>query len=428
MLRLKILLTLVIVISLLHLPSAASAADEAIPLAQMTADQALPPLSLSLAEAVQQGLVNNPVICAATARVQEAEARLRAARAPLNPILALAHGFGHDTGGLDEDILLAQTIEYGPKRNAPIKVALAERSAAVNALAGTVAERTFTIQTAYWSSLQARDEHLLAQEVLAVAQAFANAASIQFQAGDVARSQVVRSQLEVNNAQQALLVAAGTQANREAELRSLLGVPPNQPLQLTEPLGVQPVAYRLSDLLTYGLAHRPDLLAAQYQLAARTADIQRARSLAQADFFWEARRMSLDPSVTGESIRFGIIFPLIDLGRIRAEIQLTQATAQEQQANNDELLRVARLNITTAWQTLEQVRQVLASFQPGRIAQAKELLDMAQLGYQHGATSYLELLDAQRVYREEQTNFLRAQVNYRLALATLQQAVGGCLP
>ena len=53
---------------------------------------------------------------------------------------------------------------------------------------------------------------------------------------------------------------------------------------------------------------------------------------------------------------------------------------------------------------------------------------MAQTGYQQGANSYLELLDAQRTYLSEQTDYYRALAAYRTALAALKRAVGGSLP
>ena len=59
--------------------------------------------------------------------------------------------------------------------------------------------------------------------------------------------------------------------------------------------------------------------------------------------------------------------------------------------------------------------------------QAKELLDMAQIGYSKGANSYLELLDAQQVYRSEQIEYARALAAWNEALAALQRAVGGKL-
>ena len=70
----------------------------------------------------------------------------------------------------------------------------------------------------------------------------------------------------------------------------------------------------------------------------------------------------------------------------------------------------------------------MESFRGGRLDNSRELLDQAQIGYSQGANTFLELLDAQQVYRTEQTDYTRALTDYNIALAALQRAVGGALP
>ena len=53
---------------------------------------------------------------------------------------------------------------------------------------------------------------------------------------------------------------------------------------------------------------------------------------------------------------------------------------------------------------------------------------MAQLGYQKGANSYLEVVDAQNIYVSEQTDYLRSLAAYQTARAALDRATGGKIP
>jgi outer membrane protein TolC len=98
-----------------------------------------------------------------------------------------------------------------------------------------------------------------------------------------------------------------------------------------------------------------------------------------------------------------------------------------QQATLDEALRVARLEVETAFNDLVRARKVVDSFETGRLQRAEQLLNMAQTGYSKGADSYLEVLDAQRVYLSEETDYARALASYNIAVATLERAVGGKL-
>src|SRR2546421_12309131 len=81
---------------------------------------------LSLADAIRLTQANNPLTQGAQARVVGANARLRGAGALSSPVLLLAPHLGDNTGGLDEDMLLTQTIELGDKRRQRVYSARAE--------------------------------------------------------------------------------------------------------------------------------------------------------------------------------------------------------------------------------------------------------------------------------------------------------------
>ncbi len=388
-----------------------------------------PPVQrLSLAEAIALAQTRSALVRASDARVGGANARVSGAGALANPTLSLAQPFGQNTGGLDEGTYLTQTFELGDKRRQRVRAARGERDAAVADRAGTQSDLAYAAQSAYFEALRAGSERQLAADALTNAQEFAKTADTQFQAGDVARSNVVRSRIELSRAEQALTLAETERANRYATLRSLLRMPEDTNLVLTDTLSFTPAAYALPALRALALQNRPDLRAAQKLRDAREASLHGARALSQPDFFVEGRRSTLDPTVGGNSLRVGFIFPLFDFGRNRADAASAQAALQEQTATLDETTRLASLDVDTAFRTLSQARSTVEAFQNGHLARAKELLDMTQIGYRQGANTYLELLDAQQVYRVEETDYARALSAYNIARAALQRAVGGTLP
>lgn len=393
-----------------------------------TPASAPPPQRLSLAEAVRLARLRSPLAQSAEARVQGAKARAQGAGALQNPGLTLAQPFGQNTGGLDEGIVLSQTIELGDKRRQRVYGARADRDAALADQTGTTLDLTLNAQSAYYDALLADAERQLAADALTTAQAFAKAAETQFQAGDVARSNVVRSRIEENRAEQALTTAETDRANRYAALRSLTGLPQDAPLVLTDTLSFTPQTFQLADLQNLALKNRPDIRSAERLRAAREAALHGARAQSQPDLLLEARHSVLDPTTGGNSIRVGIVFPLFDLGSVRANARSAQAALQEQEGVLKETTRLAKLDVETAFRNREQARKTVESFQSGRLDRSKELLAMAQTGYEKGANSYLELLDAQQVYRSEQTEYARALAAFNRAQAALQRAVGGTLP
>ena len=314
-------------------------------MAQSALSQTPPPERLTLQDAIRIAQLRNPLVSAGTARISGADARLKGAGALPNPTLLLAQPFGNNTGGLDEGIVLTETVELGDKRRQRVRASRGERDALRFDFTGTQTDLALSAQTAYFEALRSDVEKQLAENVLSNAQAFNKAAQLQFQAGDVAQRDVIRSQIELSRAEQTLTVAETERANRYANLRSLLLFPAETPLILTDLLTFSPGFYSLPTLLKTALKARPDLQSACKIREAREAALHSARAQSQPDLFLEARRSTLDPTAGGNSVRVGVIFPLFDAGRIKADTNSARAALREQEATFEEATRVARLDV-----------------------------------------------------------------------------------
>jgi outer membrane protein TolC len=385
-----------------------------------------PSLTLSLAEAVKLGQTRNPLPQEANARVSGAVARLQSAGALPNPAISLAQWAGQQTGGLDEDVFLIQTIPVGDKRGQRMRSARFERDSTLFDRDQTALDVSLAVKAAYYSALRSDVDYQVASELLAITKQFGEAAKTQYAAGDVARSNVVRSEVEVSRAEQDLTVTERQRADSYSTLRSLLVVPESTELTLSDKLAFASASYQLSDLETLALRQRPDLRAEKLTRDSLDASVHAAKVQSQPDAFIEYRQFNMNPN-DGVSVRAGLTWPLIDLGLIRADVASAQAALKEQDAKLAEATRVAKLEVETALHALDQARKVVESFETGRIVRAKDLLDMVQTGYDKGASSYLDVLDAQRAYRSELADYARALADYNTALATLERAVGGKL-
>ena len=385
---------------------------------------------LSLDEALTLAHKNSATLSAATARVEGAKAHLQVADSPPNPTIALAQPYSikGQTGGFDEGILAAQIFELGGKRAARAGVAQGELAAIQAEQSSALASLDFAVRSAYFEALSADAQRELAASFLQVNQKFLDAGQAQFQAGDVARRDVVRAQIEVARAQGELEKAESEGENRYANLRSLLGLAADAPLHLTGTLDLQIDNYDVQVLQDFAAKNRADSQGANALIKAREAAIREARSQGKPDAFVEGRKGKIYPSSNGLSVRFGIEMPLFDKGRNRAGVREAQAALDEQKANTQETTRALALEVTTTFNTLQSARRVVESFRKGRLDQVKELLDMAQTGYEKGASSYLEVLDAQQLLRSEQTEYTRALAAFNIARADVQRALGGGLP
>lgn len=385
---------------------------------------------LSLTEALRLAEASQPLPKAASARVEATEARVRLAGKQSNPTIALARPYGSAlTGGFGEDIIVSQAFEpggvLGPRKRAAQhqqQVAQAERSAA-----GLDLRRTVTV--AYIDCLRAEGEVSQAKAALEATQRFADAARVQFTAGDAPRSNVVRSQIESARFSQTLLQATTDRDNRYAMLRSLIGLPPTTPLVLADTLQSRSTLISLDVAKTLALSQLPEILAARAQLLASAADVASAKGQRLPSVLVEGRRANLNPGQVGyASIRVGVSLPLFDNGRIQADVRAGESSQRGQEFQLKEVERVAVLEVEMALRECEQAQSIVASFEgEGRLMKVKELLEMAQVGYEKGGNGYLEVIDAQRVFASEQVEYIRALASLKTATARLERVIGGPL-
>jgi cobalt-zinc-cadmium efflux system outer membrane protein len=159
------------------------------------------------------------------------------------------------------------------------------------------------------------------------------------------------------------------------------------------------------------------------------------RLVEQAEFTIEQERASRMPNVAvigqyhreagDESVTGGLSVPLPLWYRRQGEIGTAMGTHRRAQADRDRLQQELEQTITQHFQEMQTAQAQMQVFEQGLLHQAKEAFDIAQFSFRHGATSLLEVIDAQRVYRQTLLEYAQARVDHSVALARLERAVGG---
>jgi outer membrane protein, multidrug efflux system len=180
------------------------------------------------------------------------------------------------------------------------------------------------------------------------------------------------------------------------------------------------------------LERRPDIQRFEALLAASDLRIQQARanyfpSLGLSGNFGTnaATVANLFTSPAGVwGIGFGLVQPLIALKSIEAQVALAKA--------NNDLAAVEYLQ--TVQTAFREVHDALVANLSARDALAAETdrrndlavaLDMANLRYDAGRTSYLEVLDAQRTLLAAETLRIEAARDARLSIVDFAKSLGG---
>ncbi len=198
------------------------------------------------------------------------------------------------------------------------------------------------------------------------------------------------------------------------------------PLPASSQVGSDLVAQR--DALLPGALVRPDIVSAQATLEARQAQVNAISRQRLPEVELQARRGSFFDGSSGTALRAVVTLPIFDFGSIGREKKAAQAEVRAQQAQLEALRQQATTQVEQALIRLQQQRQTVERYRTEIVPQTLDLLRKTQIGYAAGASTYLEVLDAQRTLRQVQTEYLQALVGTRTGEAALESALGAAPP
>lgn len=180
------------------------------------------------------------------------------------------------------------------------------------------------------------------------------------------------------------------------------------------------------------LERRPDVRAAEQQLAAATADI----GVARAQLF---PSLPLTGSAGMASTSLAALFtgpgsvwnfsapltqPIFNAGQLRSNLRLSEAQQQQALLTYRQAIQTAFRQVSDALVSFGKYRE-FSQHQERLTAAAADAARLSDLRYRGGATSYLEVLTSQTNYFSAQIDLARARLNERLTLVQLYNALGG---
>ena len=392
-----------------------------------------PVARLTLDEALRMAVARNQALEAQRLAVQMSKAD--EITAGLKPNIGVSFGVdgfpvfspGQINGSFFKDVASYSTsasylFERGKKRQN--RIALAQATTDVAAKAALDAERSLRFQTA-----QAFVSVLLAKSVLDLAQqnlkSFSDVVEVnrqRVQSGDLAEGEFFKISLQKLQFEQDVSAAEVSLVQARASLRQLLGYDAvAESFDAVGDLAYTPLTLDLEDLKRQALDARADLQAARSTVTLAQTNVNLQLSNRARDISGD-----VDYSHTGPDNLMGvgvsIDLPVHDRNQgniAHSQIQLRQASESELAAQY--LVITDVVTAYAAWQTNQKV---VGLYQSGYLNQAQQSLDISRYVYQRGAGSLLDLLDAERTYRDTQIGYRQALAAYMTSVEQLNFAVG----
>lgn len=320
---------------------------------------------------------------------------------------------------IDKGIGIDWTWERGNKRGLRTQAAQRNASAAQADLEDTQIQQLLAASAAFFDLTAAQERVAQVEAIAAGTAQIASTAARRVSAGDLARQDALRLEIESERAKGEVLAAALERQRAALALSLLLGVGASAQTLQTQaswPIpGTAPVDAAPTDsAMQVWVEARPDVRAAMERVAAAQAALDGASAQKKADITWGA---SLDhfPGTSTRMLELRMQMPL-QLGyQYQGETGRAQAQLTAAQDALDKARRAAALELQGLKAQLQSVARRSQSYEQDILPRARQVAAQAELAYAKGALALNDLLDARRTLRATGLDALAVRVDHAKA-------------
>ncbi|HZT28436.1 MAG TPA: TolC family protein [Bryobacteraceae bacterium] len=406
------------------------------------------PVRLTLRDAVQLALKQNPQVQIANLTLAQSQEQVIIDRSGLLPQasfqtsehiqrLNLEAFIGQRFPGVPQHAGPFETFQTGPAFGMNVfDLTLWHRwkAAKLEVGAATQQEHTVREQTAalvvsqYLASLRAAANVQAAQSRVELAQALYDQAHDLQQHGVGTGIDTLRANVQLQNEKQRLISAETQQKTTLFGLSRLLNLDPHRPIELADKVSFFATpTIQVDQSLENAYTSRPELKALAYQEQAvearkKAASAARLPSV-RVDGFWAY--LGLSPQSVIPSYQYGVSLnlPLITSGRIAAEVARADLELRKLEQQRQETRNLVALEVKTAVAQLEAARNEVDVANLG-VSLAREEVNQARDRFQAGVANNIEVISAQDALARANDNQIVALYRYNQARADLARATG----
>lgn len=444
----KRLLMLSAAITMMLCQSAFAAEEQANAEVQVAAEA--PVVQMNMQEAMVRAFETNPAIKIAGFEKDAARAQYNAARA--SRWITVKGSASATRGGLNEDfaeqykggekgidntygsaIEASIPLYTGGQLSGSIKQAKAGYKSALVGVQKSYNDMRATVTNGYFMVLQADDMQVLSKESVVRLEEHLKNVKAQYDVGVVAKVDVLRSEVELANAQQNLIKAENAYDLAEANFNKIIGLPLETNLFLEDTLSYVPYDKDLNYCLEYAAKNRPELEQAKQGVEAARGAVKIARSGYQPQIGAFARQ-NWTSGVDGKgnwpadeesnwTVGVQASLNIFDTGVTRSKAHAAEAKYFSAEETYRDTIDAVMLDVRSQYLNLREAEKRISTTEVA-VSQAEEDYRIAQLRYQAGVGTNTDVLDAQVALTNAQTNYLQSVYDYNISKTNLENAIG----
>jgi outer membrane protein len=399
---------------------------------------------LTIDDAVRIGLENHPRIRSASERVSSQQAVLGQQMSAYYPTISMSNQYrtsqSSTNGGNDHaaDSFSSQasfnlTLYNFGKREGNVQAARETVDATKQDYETTNQDTILAIKQAYYVYLGSQALVNVRKDTVRNRDLLVRQARGFYEVGTRARIDVARAEANLYTAQADLIAAENAVKVAWVTLRNAMGSPrlPEQPVAEDSPETV--FSMNLAGARNVAFDSRTELKSFDAQRRASDQLIAVARRGHLPDLIFDAsygRRHVSDqkglntfPLQPTWSVQLSLNIPIFDGFRTTNRVEETLHNYYNVKAQEEDRRQQIALEVEQSYLRVVETQERIKATDSAAKA-AKENLDLAQGRYQVGVGSIIEVTDAETLYTDAQTTYIRTIYDYKIADAQLARAMG----
>jgi cobalt-zinc-cadmium efflux system outer membrane protein len=390
------------------------------------------PQAMTRAQAVSEALAANPAIAAAREQVAQARARVAEAVALPDPTfeatLEEQKTLLRPRSATSKDLGLGLTIPFPDKLRLSGRIARTDVRVAESELLQLqqqIASETSQAYDALLVALRNRDN---LAESRSLARDFLDKTRARFDAGTVARLDVVKAKVDLAQAENDLIANSRDIDTARARLNRLLGRHLGSPVVPAGGFAVPAPPPALENLLRMAEDSRPEIRAIDAQREGARAASRLAREYLLPDVGLTLSRNYTQGDPAAWSTAASVTLPLFFWSHEKGQVAEARHRESELEATRSDVLAQVGLDVRSAYAEAATARRQAVYLRDELVPEALEAYRIASASYALGGSSSLEVLDAKRTLLSAQSQYAAAVGAAGDAQAALELAVGAPLP
>lgn len=296
-------------------------------------------------------------------------------------------------------------------------------------LENTKQQVKLTTTTDYYKILQCRNLVGVNKESVDQLQAHLNTVNSKYAAGTVAKSDVLRSQVELADAQQNLVNAENNYDLSMSTLNNVIGLPINTKLNIQDELSYTKYDYDFAECVDIAMQNRPDGVAAAKAVEQAQAQVDAAKAgnlptvAAYAGYTIDGNDAFGDDAAQQSQIGLQASWNIFDNNVTRAQVKQAEAALAKAQEASEYTKEGIQLEVHQAYLSLMAAEKNIGTTSVA-VNQAAEDYKIAQVQYTAGVGTNIDVMDARVALTTAKTNYVQALYDYNVSKAQLDKAMG----